>query len=153
METLTHDHDRVKEATPVSANEKIAHNTWQRIADYSNRSKEDITARIEELNKEWDIERTLGMNMSTLALIGLVLTYFLHINWIILPAVVLIFFVQHTLQGWCPPLPIMRYLKVRTRKEIEAEKYALKVLRGDFEVLENSSRPSISQLKQAVERN
>jgi hypothetical protein len=149
MATLSHKHDRVKEAIPNSVNEKIERDTWQRVADYANKSKEQISTRIEELNKEWDIERTLGMNMSTLALIGLALTYFVHINWIILSAVVLLFFVQHTLQGWCPPLPIMRYFKVRTSKEIEREKYALKILRGDFDTIPNA--PSdVQQIKQAV---
>jgi hypothetical protein len=41
--------------------------------------------------------------------------------------------VQHTVQGWCPPVPLFRALGFRTRKEIEREKYTLKILRGDFE--------------------
>jgi hypothetical protein len=36
------------------------------------------------------------------------------------------------LQGWCPPLPILRSLGVRTADEINEERYALKALRGDF---------------------
>jgi len=32
---------------------------------------------------------------------------------------------QHALQGWCPPLTVLRKLKIRTRKEIDFEKYAL----------------------------
>lgn len=32
---------------------------------------------------------------------------------------------QHGLQGWCPPLPVLRRLGVRTRGEIDREKYAL----------------------------
>jgi len=34
---------------------------------------------------------------------------------------------QHGLQGWCPPLPLLRRLGIRTRGEIDREKYALKV--------------------------
>ncbi|HSH82103.1 MAG TPA: hypothetical protein VLA19_26550 [Herpetosiphonaceae bacterium] len=45
---------------------------------------------------------------------------------------VLPFLVQHAVQGWCPPLLVIRALGVRTRKEIDVEKYALKALRGDF---------------------
>jgi hypothetical protein len=46
---------------------------------------------------------------------------------------VLLFFVQHALQGWCPPIPAFRALGVRTRPEIDREKYAIKALRGDFQ--------------------
>jgi hypothetical protein len=39
---------------------------------------------------------------------------------------------QHALQGWCPPLPFIRKRGVRTADEINAEKTALKLMRGDF---------------------
>ena len=42
------------------------------------------------------------------------------------------FFLQHGVEGWCPPLPIFRRLGIRMQAEIEAERYALKALRGDF---------------------
>jgi len=48
-------------------------------------------------------------------------------------AIVLPFLFQHAVQGWCPPVPVFRWLGVRTRQEIDEEKYALKVLRGDFD--------------------
>jgi len=35
------------------------------------------------------------------------------------------FLLQHGMQGWCPPLPILRRLGVRTRGEIDREKYEL----------------------------
>lgn len=92
MATTSHDEDRVKEATPASINEKLERETWLRVASYETKSKEEVSARIEELNSEWDIERYLGVNMSTLASIGLALSYFVHINWLILPAIVLLFF-------------------------------------------------------------
>lgn len=43
------------------------------------------------------------------------------------------FLFQHAIQGWCPPLPILRRLGFRTAEEINQERYALKALRGDFE--------------------
>jgi len=49
-----------------------------------------------------------------------------------IPCVVLPFLFQHAVRGWCPPVPILRRKGVRTRREIDAEKYALKALRGDF---------------------
>jgi hypothetical protein len=48
------------------------------------------------------------------------------------PAVVTTFLLQHALQGWCPPVPFFRKRGVRTMREIDTERYALKALRGDF---------------------
>jgi hypothetical protein len=42
------------------------------------------------------------------------------------------FLLQHALQGWCPPVPFFRSRGVRTAREIDQERYALKALRGDF---------------------
>ncbi len=56
-------------------------------------------------------------------------------RWLLLPIAVQSFFMQHVIQGWCPPLPVFRRLGVRTADEINTERYALKVLRGDFEKL------------------
>jgi hypothetical protein len=46
-------------------------------------------------------------------------------RFIVLPAIVYGFFLQHAIQGWCPPLPVFRHLGVRTQAEIEREKAAL----------------------------
>jgi hypothetical protein len=143
--------DRIKRATPSSINQKIENKTWHRVSHYVNSSTDKIAARIDELEKEWDIERYLGVNMSTLAMSGLgasVATK--NKNWLIVPAIVLGFFFQHSVQGWCPPLPIMRLLKIRTRKEIEQEKYALKIVRGDFDDLQSLSLSDIEKLKKAI---
>jgi hypothetical protein len=51
---------------------------------------------------------------------------------------VLAFLFQHALQGWCPPVPILRRLAFRTASEIEHERYALKALRGDFSRLDDA---------------
>jgi hypothetical protein len=42
------------------------------------------------------------------------------------------FLLQHAVQGWCPPVSIFRRLGVRTMREMDEERYALKALRGDF---------------------
>jgi hypothetical protein len=92
------------------------------------------------------MERTLELNMSTLAITGLALTVFVDKRWAILSGVVLGFFVQHAIQGWCPPLPLLRALKVRTRTEIDEEKFALKALRGDFNNV-NSAEEALLAVK------
>jgi hypothetical protein len=84
-----------------------------------------IRERVEELDHEWDIERMLEVNASTLALAGLVLGATVNKKWLILPGIVLPLLLQYGLRGWCPPLPVLRHLGMRTRGEIDREKYAL----------------------------
>lgn len=57
---------------------------------------------------------------------------FVNRKWFALPAVVSGFFLQHALQGWCPPVPFFRKAGVRTTSEIDEERTALRLLRGDF---------------------
>ena len=64
--------------------------------------------------------------------LGIALSLTRSRRWIILPGVVLSFLLLHAIQGWCPPVPVLRRLGVRTREEIERERLALKALIGDF---------------------
>lgn len=125
--------DRVREHTPSEINLAIDTDIAASVRFYAGKSSYEISQRIEELNKEWDVERYLETNAATLSLIGAILGFKRNKKWFILPTVVAFFLLQHAIQGWCPPLSIFRRLKVRTRKEIEVEKYALKALRGDFD--------------------
>jgi hypothetical protein len=58
-------------------------------------------------------------------LTGLVLGLTGNRKWLLVPGIVLPFLLQHGLQGWCPPLPLLRRLGFRTRGEIDREKYEL----------------------------
>jgi hypothetical protein len=120
--------DRVRRSTKIDLNEKIDRVTESNIQCYINSSHATIEKRIQELDEEWDIERVLEVNASTLALTGLALGLTVNRRWLALPAVVMAFLFQHGVQGWCPPLPVLRRLGVRTRGEIDREKYALKAL-------------------------
>ena len=83
----------------------------------------------------------LETNAAALALTGLVLGAVRGRRWLLLPGLVLPFLLQHALQGWCPPIEIIRRLGVRTRREIDREKVALKALRGDFGLVSGGSTP------------
>lgn len=122
---------RVPIHTADHINARIRNMTEASIEFYS-RHPEQIGQRLAELDAEWDIERVLEANAAVLALTGTVLGIFGSRRWLILPAAVTTFLLQHAVQGWCPPVPIFRRLGVRTPQEIEAERYALKILRGDF---------------------
>jgi hypothetical protein len=129
---------RVAANTCEHVNRQIEEQTRSNLARYANASKAEISQRLEELDREWDIERTLEANAATLALGGLVLGATVDRKWFIFPGVIAAFLLQHAVQGWCPPLPILRRLGVRTAAEINEERYALKALRGDFNQVVNN---------------
>jgi hypothetical protein len=124
--------ERVEEHTSDKVNEEISEQTKRNIEYYKNQSKEEIDKRLEELEAEWDTERVLEANASTLILIGTTLGATVSRKWLALPLVVSSFLLQHALQGWCPPLAVLRRLGIRTANEINEEKTALKEIRGDF---------------------
>lgn len=93
---------------------------------------QEIEQRLHELDREWDIERAIEANASALAFAGIALSRVVDRRLLALSALVTGFLFQHAIQGWCPPVPILRRLGFRTSYEIEEERQALKALRGDF---------------------
>jgi hypothetical protein len=117
--------DRVREATAERINDRIDRKTAENIRYYASAGPLAIRTRIEELDKEWDIERILELNASLLALSGVILGATVNKKWLILSAMVTGFLAWHAVQGWCPPVPVLRRLGVRTQKEIDSERHAL----------------------------
>ena len=122
---------RVARHTEDSVNARIRRRTEASVA-YHAAHPGAIDQRLRELDDEWDIERTLEANAATLSLGGLALAAWVDRRWLLLPVGVAAFLLQHAVQGWCPPVPVLRRLGYRTASEIDEERYALKALRGDF---------------------
>jgi hypothetical protein len=123
--------ERVTRHTSEDNNRRIRHEMENRLSYYADHPGE-IAERLRGLDREWDVERTLEANASSLALSGLVLALTVNGRFVLIPAMVTAFLLQHALQGWCPPVPVLRRFGFRTQSEIELERYALKALRGDF---------------------
>lgn len=128
---------RVPQHTPDEVNDEIRRRLEANVAYFATRL-DRIEQRIDELDREWDIERTLEANAAAVSLFGLAMGTFSNRKWFALPAVVGSFLLQHAIQGWCPPVSIFRRLGFRTRTEIDQERYALKAVRGDFEGIEGN---------------
>jgi hypothetical protein len=122
---------RVPKHTSEETNRRIQWETDRRVRHFE-QHKEQIPSRLRELDEEWDIERAIEANASALALTGVVLGATSDRRWLVLPALVAGFLLQHSVQGWCPPVPVLRRLGFRTSYEIEEERQALKALRGDY---------------------
>lgn len=130
--------DRVPAHTDEEINRRIALETARRFSHFA-AHPEEIDARLSELDAEWDVERMLQAKASALAFTGLVLGMTASRKWLVLPGLVTMFLFQHAIQGWCPPVPVLRRLGFRTQTEIEQERYGLKALRGDFEGLREAA--------------
>lgn len=130
---LTDTATRVEENTADWKNRRIREQTLARLEAAATDGRAGLDRRIAELGQEWDMERLLEANASTIMLIGTLLGAFVHPYWLFLPAFVASMLLLHALQGWCPPVPMFRRLGVRSAREIESERAAAKLLRGDFE--------------------
>jgi hypothetical protein len=135
--------DRVRAHSDRRLNQRIDAQTQECLEEGASSDREAITRHLETLDREWDVERYLQMNAGLVSLAGVALGAVVSRRFLVLPAAVFGFFFQHAVQGWCPPLPVFRRVGVRTRREINKEKYALKALRGDFD--EVSPGPAIDQ--------
>jgi len=143
---MTDQGDRVRSHSSAAVNARIDRETLRRVQRYANRDGPELARRIQRLQREWDLERALQANAAVLAMTGLALGT-RDRRWLALPALVAGFLLMHAVQGWCPPVPLLRRLGFRTRREIETERYAIKALRGDFQ----SVRPrSAAQAWRAV---
>lgn len=123
---------RVPAHTAPHVNLRIQRSMEERLEYYA-RHREEIPLRLKELDREWDIERTLEANAASVSLAGLALGIVLDRKWLLLPLMAGGFLLQHAVQGWCPPLPVLRRLGVRTAHEIQLERNSLKVLLGDYD--------------------
>jgi hypothetical protein len=138
--------DRVRDHTAPEVNRRIDEQTSHSLRLYAYADKELVAHRLEELDREWDMERTLEANAAGISLAGLVLGTVASRKWFLLPAVVASFLMLHAVQGWCPPVPIFRRRGVRTRKEIERERTALKLLRGDFDSFHSGEEADVNKV-------
>jgi hypothetical protein len=122
---------RVEQNTDDEINECIRNKTIKRLKNFKKSNNELITDRIKKLKHEWDTERILEANAAVIVVISILLGLKKR-YWLLLTGAVGIFLFKHALQGWCPPLPAIRKIGIRTAEEINNERTALKIIRGDF---------------------
>ena len=122
---------RVPDHTGAEANRRISDSTVQSVR-WNARHPERLDERLRALDAEWDVDRVLGAKAAGMVLVGTALGIGVDRRFLALPLAASAFLLQHALQGWSPPLPMLRSLGFRTAREIDEERVALKALRGDF---------------------
>ncbi len=138
---------RAEENTSEEINRQIRRDLRARVVYFAQRP-EEIDRRLDELDREWDIERLLQANAGIFSLVGLTFGA-IHRRWYLLPLAASAFLVQHAVQGWSSPASLFRRLGIRTSWEICHERYALKALRGDFENVNPDDDPE-ERARQAI---
>jgi hypothetical protein len=133
----------VRRSTAGDINRRIDHQIERNVRYFSIHQGE-IEQRLADLDQEWDIERMIEANAAALALTGTLLGVVHERRYLMLPMAVAGFLLQHAIQGWCPPVPILRRFGFRTADEINRERYALKALRGDFDTVGDKKTPTTS---------
>jgi hypothetical protein len=140
--------DRVPRQTAEDVELRIEQQLEENVRYFAVRPAE-IARRLRELDQEWDIERAIEANAAVIGLTGALLAARRGRGWLALPALVGGFLFQHAIQGWCPPVPILRRLGFRTSYEIDEERQALKALRGDFDAVAQAGDRVAAALKAA----
>jgi hypothetical protein len=138
--------NRVPRHTAEAINSRIQRDLAFSVQYYADH-KDEIAKRLRELEAEWDIERAIEANAAALGFIGTALGLMRGRKWLVLPLAVTGFLFQHAIEGWCPPVPLLRRLGFRTSFEIEEERQALKALRGDFDAVSKSANAPAAALR------
>ena len=134
----------------ASTRSRVRSNTVERINQqidaaidrnirYFAQHPDEIDKRLMDLDEEWDIERAIEASAAVAALGGFGLAVAGDRRFLVVPFLVAVFLLQHAVQGWCPPIPILRRLGFRTADEINRERAALKLLRGDYASVQRRS--------------
>lgn len=131
--------DRVRRHTAAAVLDRIDRDTESRLLDGARRGTPALSEHIASLEREWDTDRLIEAEAAGTALTGLALAAFVHPRLILVPGVVAAAVFLHATTGWYPLLALLRRLGVRSPREIERERYALKALRGDFSDMEAPS--------------
>lgn len=138
--------DRVRTRTDALAQAHIDDETLARLEILAQAPAAAIEARMRELDAEWDIGRLLQLGAGAVALVGVALGALVDRRFLLLSAAALASLMQHAALEWSPPMGAFRRVGARTRREIEAERVALKALLGE---LEGTARDRGSPIEQA----
>lgn len=142
VDSAVHRRDRIRQHTRPSVRTRIDDSTRSQLLRYEAADARVIADRLEELDREWDTDRTIELEASVTGLLGVALGAFVRSGFLVIPAVVGGALLMHAVTGRYPLMPVLRRMGLRTSREIARERYALKALRGDFQGLTGSTHGS-----------
>jgi hypothetical protein len=141
MALITPTATRVEINTSDSVNERIRQSAERRLSEFEPRDTAAITQRLNELKREWDVERAIETEAPLMIAAGLGAGAWLDRRLTAVSAFAAGMLLLHNVQGWYPLLPVFRRAGLRTTREIADEAYELKSARGDFDDLATGGSP------------
>lgn len=144
---------RVRHASTLAANTAIDTRTAVEVQELEN-DRARITAKIAQLQYEWDVDRVVELQSSVsvilLTVLGIAQGPLETGRWLYLTLLVSVMLLMHALHGWSPVLDVLRWFGVRTAAEIHEEVVALKAMRGDFGNINTLSTPNVMRHSRIV---
>jgi hypothetical protein len=122
--------DVIRKRTSAASNARIDRETREALDKYAG-DPERIRARLDELDREWTVDRALMVNFAAAGAVSAGLAIHTALRkrrlggWSALFATQLAFLAHHAIRRWCPPMPVFRRLGFRSEREICAERVAL----------------------------
>lgn len=124
---------RIEHNTAPAVNLKLQAQLKESISKYIGADRSQIDRRLGELDREWDVERLIEAEAPVTIILGISLGLLHDRKWFAVSAFAATMVIFHSVQGWYPMLPLLRRMGIRSQAEIEQERHALRVLRGDHE--------------------
>jgi hypothetical protein len=128
--------DKVERNTAPQLNEKFESQAQRNVSRYIGSDRNTIDQRLQELEREWTVERMIEVEAPSMIGLGIALGLTQDKKWFALSAMAASMVILHNLKGWYPMLPFFRRLGLRSQSEIDREHMAMRVLRGDHEAFE-----------------
>ena len=121
-------YDRIREHAASTTNERVDQEMGANL-ELAARDPDFADRRLEELDREWDLDRTILLGFAAAGSVALALGLAGNRKWRFPLTAQIGFLLAHSLVGWCPPAAVLRHLGFRTRQEIESERHALLSIR------------------------
>lgn len=116
--------DRVRQFSHPSLNQRIDEGIEARVARAQDETPARVRARLERLEREWDVDQIIQGKTAALVNLGLALAHRDRRGYWV-AGLGFASLLSHSLIGWSPSLSLLRRLGFRTRREIDREKFAL----------------------------
>lgn len=110
--------------------------TYRRLEKFAD-TPEHINQRLKELKHKWHIERAEHLIFAVVSLIGIMLAWFVHRNWLILSVLFSAGIFFEALSNRSLIKVFLKRFGLRSLQDIEEERHALKALRGDYNHVES----------------
>lgn len=125
--------DPIREVSPSRVNANIDRETLRHLEEMKDSSPEEIEERVDALAWEYDVSCASTLTFASLGLAGLALTK-VHRGFLAVPLIANGLLVWENLPLRLPSVvtPLFRLFGFRSRTEIERERHALKMIRGDY---------------------